>query len=60
MSLEKIAVILAVSIFLWTFGLIAGEQVKFGVHLTWIGAAIAAAGGVMTMRNEAGTPASTI
>lgn len=61
MSLEKIAAILSVSIFIPAFGLIAGQSVKFGVHLTWIGAAIATAGAVLAIRNEgAGTPATTI
>ena len=51
----QVTVILALSIFLWTFGLISAGGIKFGLHLTWIGAAIAAAGGIINMRNDSAT-----
>lgn len=51
-SLDKILVILAVSIFLWTFGMISANNIKIGIHLTWIGAAVAIVGGIMAVRGE--------
>lgn len=57
-SLDKILVILAASVFLWTFGHISASGVKFGIHLTWIGAALAAVGGVLTMQDRSAPAAS--
>ncbi len=57
-AIDKVLVILAATVFLWTFGQISADRVDFGTHLTWIGAAVAAVGGVMTM-HEAGSPATT-
>ncbi len=59
-SMDKVAVILSVSIFLWAFGAIAANFIEFGVHLTWIGAAIATVGGVLASRADAAAPATSI
>lgn len=60
LALDKIAVILSGSVFLWTFGMISADFVEIGIHLTWIGAAVATVGGVMSLRDSDGAPASTI
>ena len=51
-SLDKISVMLSATVFLWTFGMISGNGIKFGLHLTWIAAAVATVGGVLTMRDS--------
>lgn len=60
LSLNKICGIFSLTIFLWTFGTISRSGVKFGIHLTWIAAAIATVGVVMTMMDEDGASASSI
>ncbi|MGI9625139.1 MAG: hypothetical protein ACR2PK_20100 [Acidimicrobiales bacterium] len=60
LSTDKISVFLSASIFLWTFGLISADFVEIGVHLTWIGAAVATVGGVMTLRDADTAPTTSI
>lgn len=60
LSTDKISVFLSATIFLWTFGMISGDFVEFGIHLTWIGAAIATVGGVMSFRDNNVAPATSI
>jgi len=50
-TLDQALFILAVTVFLWSFALISATAVKVGVHLTWIGAAIAAVGLALGMRS---------
>ncbi|MFN3219302.1 MAG: hypothetical protein ACE367_22670 [Acidimicrobiales bacterium] len=49
-SLDQILFMLGVTVFLWSFALIAADFVEIGVHLTWIGAAAAVAGTILSMR----------
>lgn len=47
-SISQVAVILAFTVFLWTFGVqLGGDSVKIGMALAWIGGAVATVGGVM-------------
>ena len=59
LSLNKICAIFSLTTFLWTFGMISGAAIKFGIHLAWISSAIATVGVVMTMMDEGGAPASS-
>ena len=58
-SLGEIAVTQAFTVFLWSFALVALDGAKIGLHLTWIGAAVAVAGSVLTLRNSAGSSSPT-
>lgn len=49
-TLNQILFILGVTVFLWSFALIAADGTAIGVHLTWIGAAAAVAGTILSMR----------
>ena len=49
--LIQIAIADALTVFLWTFGLITSDGTKFGLHLTWIAALAALVGGVLTDRS---------
>jgi hypothetical protein len=56
-SLDQILFVDALTVFLWTFALISESGTKIGLHLTWIGGAVALAGTVLSMRNApAGGP----
>jgi hypothetical protein len=58
-TLDQLCFTAALAIFVWTFALITESGIKFGLHLTWIGAAAAAAGSVLAMRSApAGEPTS--
>ena len=57
-SLDKLCVMLAFTVFLWTFGVISGEVIDAGIHLTWIGAAVATVGGILSMRSNAAPTAA--
>lgn len=50
-SVDKWSVIMSLTVFFWTFGMISGGSLEIGIHLTWIGAAIATAGGVLAARD---------
>ena len=52
-SIEKLAVMLAAAIFLWTFGSITADSVKIGIHLAWIGALVAEVGAMLRLRAAA-------
>lgn len=58
-SLDQIVFTEAVTVFLWSFALVAADGTKIGLHLTWIGAAVAVAGSVLTLRNSAGSTSPT-
>lgn len=49
-TLNQILFILGVTVFLWSFALIAADGTAIGVHLTWIGAAATVAGTILSMR----------
>ena len=52
-SLDQICLVDAFTAFIWTFALISGDFVEIGVHLTWLGAAIAATGAALNLRTPA-------
>lgn len=57
---DQIAIVLGFTAFLWTFGTITRDNSAFGLHLTWIGAAVATAGAFIEHRGiQIGTPATT-
>ena len=54
---NQVAVVLGFTAFLWTFGTIARDNSAFGLHLTWIGSAVATAGAFIEHRGIViGTP----
>lgn len=60
-TLDQLCLTSAFAIFLWTFALITEDGVKFGVHLTWIGAAVAAVGSTLATRTtDVGTAPKSI
>jgi len=54
-TLDQLLFFLGVTVFLWSFALIAADATAIGVHLTWIGAAVAVAGLVLSMRKAVPT-----
>jgi len=50
-SFDQLSFVEAVTVFLWSFALIFESGTKIGLHLTWIGGAVATAGAVLSMRN---------
>jgi hypothetical protein len=52
-SVEQLVTILAIAVLVPTFGSLSGEErVNGGLHLAWLGAALAAAGGLLAARNS--------
>jgi hypothetical protein len=51
-SVEQLVTIMAVAVLVPTFGSLSGERVNGGLHLAWLGAALAAAGGLLAARNS--------
>lgn len=58
-SLNQLTFAKALTVFLWTFALVGVDGAKIGLHLTWIGAAVAIAGTVLELRNSAGSTSPT-
>ena len=58
-SLDQLGFAESLAVFLFSFSLITEDGAKIGLHLTWIGGAIAIAGTVLSMRS-ASSSASTI
>lgn len=54
-SLDQICLFDAFAAFLWTFALVVEDGNKIGLHLSWLGAAVAVAGAVLSSRQ---TPAA--
>ncbi len=54
-SLDQLGLIEAFTVFLWSFALISANFIGIGVHLTWIGAALATAGAVLSLREQPAT-----
>ena len=55
LTLDQLSVAEAFTVFLWSFALIFEDGIKMGAHLTWIGGAIAVAGGILSTRNAPAT-----
>ncbi len=54
---NQVAIVLGFTAFLWTFSTITRDNSEFGLHLSWIGAAIATAGAFIEHRGiKIGTP----
>ena len=51
-DLDKISVILGMTVFLWTFGMITRDGTQIGLHLAWISGAIVAAGGILAIQDD--------
>lgn len=55
-TLDQLGFAESLAVFLFAFSLITEDGTKIGVHLTWIGAAVAIAGSILSMRSsDAGT-----
>lgn len=52
MSLGQWMFAAAFAVFLGSFSLITEDGTKIGVHLTWLGAAVAAVGAILFIRND--------
>lgn len=52
-TLDQVMVVLGFTAFLWTFAGITADGTAFGLHLSWIGAAVATVGSVLTARDSA-------
>lgn len=58
-SLNELGFAEALAVFLGSFALITEDGTKIGLHLTWIGGAVALAGVILSMRNaDSGSAAS--
>jgi hypothetical protein len=58
-SLDQLGFAEALTVFLWSFALVAEDGVKFGAHLAWIGGAVALAGVILALRSPSGSGATT-
>lgn len=60
-TLDQISLTEALAVFVFSFSLITESGSKIGLHLTWIGAAVAIAGSVLALRSPASAgPTTTI
>lgn len=59
LSLGQWALIEAFTCFIWAFALISADFIEAGVHITWLGGAIATVGAVLNLR-EAPAAATSI
>ena len=55
-SVEQICLCDAFASFLWTFAYIFESGTKIGLHVTWLGAAVATTGAALAMRQPAAPP----
>lgn len=55
--IEQFCVVDAFASFLWSFALVFESGTRFGLHITWVGAAVATAGGLLALRQPAGSTA---
>lgn len=54
-TLDQISFTAALAVFIFSFSLITEDGTKIGLHLTWIGAAVAVAGAVLSLRAPSGS-----
>lgn len=59
-SMDQIVLAEALTVFLWSFALVFEDGAKAGVHLTWIGGAVALAGAVLSLRGTGSTSTTSI
>lgn len=59
-SMDQVAFVEGLTVFIGAFSMAFEDGVKFGAHLTWIGAAVAIAGSVLSMRSSGSSAPSTI
>ncbi len=60
LSLDQLGFIEALAVFIFAFSLLTESGTKIGLHLTWIGAAVALVGVILALRNPSSSSTTAI